>query len=223
MTFQIKSAIVLFISTCLFVTSCRKDDRDSVDQKNFPRKLYLTDFTFKDNVKIYTKNGEITDSVIKSRALISTGIDLISHPFNPLSAQESFVSFLSKDRFVMSNDEFSIETLSNTFVFRYVDSSAIPPHDLFVLNSAFYAYPLVTKNKNDNYFTYRRKFVGHGDYSALKISGMDLCILKRDTITGTITNRYVGFVLNEFNVDGIKTLGRYDTIAVREYNYHYKG
>ena len=90
-----------------------------------------------------------------------------------------------------------------------------------VAQEHFFKYPTLKKN-NDGTYTERRQFVGYGDYSALKISGMDLCILRRDAVTGAITERRVGFYLNEFNADGINTLGKYDTLAVREYNYHYK-
>ena len=204
----------MVISVSIFTTSCKKDNNDQ------PATLYLKNITLKDEVKVYTKDGEITDPQVRDQSKISTGINLISHPINP-QANPVHVTFLSNNSFLLSSDRYSYEKLNDTFIFTYIDSLLVHPQDDdFLTVLPFYKYSTV-RNNNDGTSIYGRQFVGHGGYSALKISGMDLCVLKRDTVTGAITQRRVGFDLNEFNADGIKSLGKYDTLAVREYSYNY--
>jgi hypothetical protein len=216
MRFQFFTLILLFISFGLFTASCKKE------HSNLPATLYHDNFTFKDEAKIYTKDGEITDPAVKARSITSTGLDLILHqPFNPQAASAYRVTFSSNDLFLMGSDHFRYEKLSDRLIFKYIDSSIVTiENESLVFEEPFFKYPELKKN-SDGTYTSRRQFVGYGDYTALNISGMDLCILRRDAATGAITERRVGFHLNEFNTNGISTLGKYDTLAVREYSYHY--
>jgi hypothetical protein len=214
MRFQFKACVLVVILVSIFTTSCKKDHND------LPATLYLKNITFKDEVRIYTKNGEITDPLVRDRSKISTGINLISHPINP-QANSAHVTFLSNNSFLLTSERYSYEKLNDTFIFTYVDSLLVHPNGNDVLTVIPFYKNSTVRNNNDGTFTYWKQFVGHGGYSALQISGMDLCVLKRDTVTGAITQRRFGVDLNEFNADAIKSLGKYDTLAVREYSYNY--
>ena len=214
MTLQFKSLILLFISICLFTTSCKKSESEI---NNLPTNLYFKNLTFNDDVRVYTREGEITNPVVRAKSILSTGIGLVA----PQPNSSNHVTFLSNNSFLLYNDRYNFEKINETFFFKYIDSVIVGPEDDLVAALALYKYPTAIKNNAGNYI-YRRQFVGYGNYSALKISGIDLGFLKRDTITGAIVKRLVGYELNEFNADGIKSLGKYDTIAVREYSYQYE-
>jgi hypothetical protein len=214
MTLQVKPLILLFITVCLFTISCKKDD-SKID--NLPTTLYFRNLTFKDDIKVYTRDGEITDPVVRAQSIISTGVGLVA----PNPSSTGHVTFLSDNSFLLNNDSYNFKKTGDTFIFNDIDSAIVGPQDGWIAALPFYKYPTATKIDNGNYI-YRRQFVGYGNYSALKISGMDYGILKRDTVTRAIIERRVEYQLNEFNRDGIKALGKYDTMAVREYSYQYE-
>jgi len=62
MRLQFKACVLVVISVSTFTTSCKKDDND------LPATLYFRSITFKDEVKVYTKNGEIIDPVVRDQS-----------------------------------------------------------------------------------------------------------------------------------------------------------
>ena len=214
MSLQVKPLILLFISATLFTTSCKKND---VEINKLPSTLYFKTLTFNGDVRVFTREGEITNPVVRAQSIVSTGIGLVV----PQPNSSNYVTFLPNNSFLLYTDSYNFEKITDRFIFKYIDSFIVGPEDNLVAPLPLYKYPTARKN-NDGNLIYRRQFVGYGNYSALKISGMDYGILKRDTVTRAIIKRLVGYELNEFNADGIRSLGKYDTIAVREYSYQYE-
>lgn len=213
MIIRLKPDILLVISVCICTISCKKDHSKII---SLPTTLYFKTHTFSDTVKVYTRNGEIKDPAVKAQSIITTGVGLVS----PLPNSSNYVTFLSNNSFLLYNDHYDFKQTNDTFIFKYIDSFIISPGDLLIAALPFYKYPTARKNSAGN-LIYRKQFVGYGDYTSLKISGLDYGILKRDTVTGAILKRIVGYELNEFNAEGINSLGKFDTIAVREYSFQY--
>jgi hypothetical protein len=214
MTIQLKPAILLFLSICVFTISCKKDHNEI---SSLPTTLYFKTLILNDTIKVYTREGEVKDPAVKAHSIIATGVGLVT----PLPNSSNYVTFLSNNSFLLYTDHYDFQKTNDRFVFNYIDSFRVSPEDLLIAPLPFYKYPTARKNSAGN-LIYRRQFVGYGDYTSLKISGMDYGILKRDTITRAILKRIVGYELNEFNAEGINSLGKYDTIAVKEYSFQYE-
>ena len=133
------------------------------------------------------------------------------------------MTFVSDNGFRMGlYDEFSYIKNDNSFNFRRVDSSTGPFHYYASLIAPFTLYPEMRPDTNGNYI-YSESLVGNGNYSALNIDKLDICLLKNDPVTGKIIIRYGRMnISNVFNKEGIKTLGSKDTIAVREFRFEYR-
>lgn len=211
---NLKPVNLLFISIIVFVVSCKKNH---IEVSNFPTTLNFKTLISNDRIRVFTREGEINDPVVKAQSIISTGVGLVTP--NPNSSNQ--VTFLSNNSFLLGNDLFEFQKTNDKFVFNYLDSFIVIEGDLLIDLLPFYKYTNTRTNNSGN-LIYRRQFVGYGDYNSLKISGMDWGILKRDTITGDVLLRNVGYQKNEFNPDGIYSLGKYDTLAVREYSFQYE-
>jgi hypothetical protein len=118
------------------------------------------------------------------------------------------------------SDKYSlVDDSSGTLLFANNESSTISANDATVKFAPLYKYPGL-QSSGDN-FIYHNPIILHGNYSMMKQSGMDFCYLQRDANTNKVIKRYVQWNSNEFNINGINSLGKRDTLAIREYTSNF--
>jgi len=208
---------ILLLLTLISVTgvSCKKDNAAT---NKFPKTLEYQGITFISTERVFTNKGEITDSVIKAKAIVSTGLNLILHP-NRIKEDPIVVN--SKNEIQIGGDKYSFieENQDHKLIFSANISSVITPSASAVKLAPLYQYSGL-KSSGDN-FIYHWPLILQGDYSAFKLSQMDFCYLQRNSNTGKLIARNVTWIANEFNTKGLSILGDRDTIAIREYTLNY--
>jgi len=210
----------LFILVSVFTVlnfSCKKEATSQ-----FPVSLVLKNITLK-GIHVYTRDGEITDPSLIASAIQSTGVNDVIYNFGPQNDPRATVTFDSDNRFRIGlYNEFSYIKNNNNFNFHRLDSSTGPFHYYASLIAPFTVYPEMRPDGNGNYI-YSECLVGNGDYTALNTDNLDICLLKKDPVTGNLIIKYASRnISNIFNMEGLNTLGSKDTIAVREFRYEYR-
>src|SRR4030095_3370416 len=216
-SFSLLLVLVSIFSVLSF--SCKKEN----ETVQFPVSLVLKNISLKGDIHVYTRDGEITDPSLKASAIKSTGVNDIIYNFGPQNDPTATVTFFSDNEFRMGlYEEFSYIKKDNSFNFRKLDSSIGPFHYYTSLIAPFVLYPEMKPTTNGNYI-YSSGLIGSGNYTALDIDKLDICLLQKDSVTGNIIIKYSSRnISNVFNKEGIKTLGSKDTIAVREFRFEYR-
>jgi hypothetical protein len=200
------------VSSILF--SCRKND----DQNQPSTTLTLRSYMPKGDFRVFSKGGEVSDPAVIASFIRSSGMQNIMYSYGPQQNAGSTIAFINDTAFSIGLHEYySYTKLSNGFLFKKMDYNTNNSYDFNLARvNPFMKYPEMNINANGSY-TYRRIFAGYGDKSNLNIPGIDLILGKRDDVTGAFIGNYGSFGnTNEFNKEGVKTLGPRDTIIIRE-------
>jgi len=209
----------LLLSLYFSIFSCKKDSSNANSNNKFPRKLYLTQITQKDIVRVYTANGEITDASQKDKFLGPA-----KEYFNLVYQQgdTSAMTFINRDTALLISPTEKFVVTNNNGQFIFTDAEYRVPVDKTDILYEFlkYDYPLIAVPVAANIgapYLGKEVIVGYGDYNTLKLSRFSYKLTSRTSNTSTyIYNINFGFIYNEFNSAVISQLKANDTLAVQE-------
>ncbi|MDO3641904.1 hypothetical protein [Mucilaginibacter sp. L3T2-6] len=209
---EIYSKGVTFVSIlAMALLSCKKGGTPERSSTT----LYLKGTTSKGTFA-YTRNGQITNSLLVSRAEAATGLDALQN----LPVIKDDVTFRADGLFQWGGDFYTYVKTNDHFVFRaYKDP--VDSTNYAVVFWPFFKEPTATVLPNGNIYA-SRVIVASGDMTLFHINRMYVSILRRDSVTNAIKYREETTVNNEFNAEGVKTLGKNDTLAVKEYTLDYR-
>lgn len=200
------------------VTACKKDKPIEEKKEPQPQALRLKSLTFKGGIRVYTKDGEITDPAIIAKATISTGINLLNHTINE---KVPVAFFLDQNTFKMAPSIYAFKKNGDQFLFTLNSTMNIPKTDINIIAAPFVKFTGLGQANTDGTTAYNKQFVAYGDQDEIKLSAVDICHLRKFDNTPRTKGWWLESALNEFDVKGISTLGVRDTLAVREYSYNY--
>jgi hypothetical protein len=212
-----KPILLLFTITSITVLSCKKDNRTSNSINTFPKTFQYQGVTLSTE-RVFTYQGEVTNPAIKTKAIASTGLNLISHP------AQNDLTFTSPKAIKIVADHYHLTSSAGgkQAFFNDVDSeiSLDNGDDIRAVLSPFYKiFNILHENNKD---TYTSSLVVTGDNSETKIIGLDICFLHRDPVTNKLIGRFMTSSSNEFNLPGVNmALDKNDTIAIREFTSNY--
>lgn len=215
------SRLILYSSLLCFLFSCKKNSSNA-DIK-FPRNLYITQVIQKDEVRLYTADGEITDAIKKQNFL---GQDKQYFNLSYKQGDSGQITFLSRDTALITSP--SIKSLVNynngQFIFTgleyllYVDQSDIL-YKMLKYPNPLSPNPLPSSNTLNAIYMGKELHVGYGDFNTVKISCLSYKIK-----SGT-SNNYdmrAGTLFNEFDKTVLSQLKTNDTLAVQESSWVFK-
>lgn len=200
------------------VTACKKDKPVEEKKEPQPQALTLKSLTFKENIRAYTKDGEITDPAVIARAIVSTGMNIVNHTTHE-KVPTAF--FLDQNNFKMAPFIYDFKKNEDRFLFTLNAALNIPTTDLNIVAAPFVKYKGLGKVNSDGTTVYNKQFVAYGSEDDIKLSGIDICHVRKFDNTPRTESWSLLSALNEFDVKGISTLGARDTLTVREYTYNY--
>ena len=221
------NTLILFAIVFIFFNACEKDKNLQTSDDQFPSRLYPVNSIII-STKVYSRNGEVTDSLLIKGAFETTGMNILLRPKNSslIGDSSSYIRFVSRNQFYLepaSSQPYSVTKTDSLFVFTNTDSNFNPipaTPSYYQLADMFFKYPELTRISSSVAIG-KRKFSGYGDYNKLSLRGLDMCVLQRDSVTKAFQQRFFRTTYNEFDTASVKYLGKYDTIAVRRYDVNY--
>jgi len=208
-------SLSLLLLATLGSTSCKKDPEEPVDEK-----LYLKSRTFKAENRVFTRDGEITSASIKDKAVERTGLGIIV--YLNIVPNSSAVSFPTPQALLWNADSFNYERNNDQLILKDGRSRVLATDDNIALVAPFYKYGTIVASETPGYLNYERKFVAYGNEQELKISMLNIALIKSDETTGKRKHNVIVLTNNEFNPQSISSLGARDTLAIREYTENYQ-
>jgi len=220
MKLSYKPIALLFTVISIAAVSCKKDRQTQSSTDTFPKAFQYQGVTLSAE-RVFTYQGEVSDPVVKAKAIISTGLNLMSHS---VSTPQNDITFTSPEKIEIANDHYSGHLSSNGKQTFYNDVhteiSMDNGDDIRAVFSPFYKH-LNIFNENNKYL-YTSSLIFTSDNSAAKVIGIDICFLHRDPTTNKLIKKYTTSSSNEFNPPSINTaLGKNDTLAIREFTTNY--
>lgn len=215
----LKTKIFFLLAICGCFVACKKNN----DQKYvyFPETLYLTNITKQTEVKLFTKDEEITDTAIINRFIKNeTNFDLQNQAIN---ASEQMV-FESKSLAQFGNPKLAYDLNSDfanrktEFIFYSQRQNPVNPQDLAFLLLKIKAPVVATGVAPNITYTTKDVKVANGSYLDLNFSVTSYKIKQSTgTQSGTTYNQPVNIDAN-----ALAQLQTTDTIAVQEFILNYK-
>jgi hypothetical protein len=184
------------------VMACKKDK--TVEEKKEPQLqpqiLKLKSLTFKGEIRVYTKDGEITDPAIIAKAIVSTGMNIITHTVNE---KIPVASFLDQSTFKMAPLTYSFKKNEDQFLFTLPSTMNIQTNDLNIIAAPFVKHTGLGKVNSDGTTAYNKQFVAYGNQDEIKLSAVDICHLRKFDNTPRTESWWLESCLNEFFFKGI--------------------
>jgi len=205
----------LLLFTTLGITSCKKDAEEPVDEN-----LYLKSRTFKGENRVFTRDGEITSPSIIEKAIERTGLGIIV--YLKIVPNSSSLYFPTPLAMLWNADSFDVERNKDQFVLKNRSIRVLATDDNIALVAPFYKYGTIAASQTPGYVNFERKFVAYGNEQELKISMLNIALIKSDETTGKRKHNVIVLTNNEFNPQSISSLGARDTLAIREYTENYQ-
>ncbi len=209
--------IFLLFALCGSILSCKKGEKGS-----YPKTLYQTSkFIKKYDIRLYTKNGEITEANTIEKFTYDPWGDVVFTLENIPISENNTITFLSKNSMQFRNRNLTYDLVSDVsnpnseFVFFSQSENNIDPEHLYYKILKFKS-PLIAIG-SDRIVGYNAKeiLVANGSYSELNLSV--LCL--------QIGHHYKRIHFNQpvvFDATFLEQLQTTDTIAVKEYIVNYK-
>jgi len=210
-----KSLLSLLLLTTLGITSCKKDPEEPIDKN-----LYLKSRTFKGENRVFTRDGEITSPSLIEKAIDRTGLGMIV--YLKIDPNSSAVSFPTPQAMMWDADSFQVERSNDQFIIKNHSTRVLKTDDNIALVAPFYKYGKISASETPGYVNFEREFVAYGNEQELKISMLNIALIKSDEITGKRKHNVIVLTNNEFNPQSISSLGARDTLAIREYTQDYR-
>jgi len=201
----------LVLAVLILSISCKKQSEEII---NYPQKLYLTQISSKQNVRLFTNNSEIkSSSAINSFIGDNSNFQIIAS--NQFTPNTDYIEFLSSDSAIFSTSnsfKYHVTKSGNQFILKSqpgflstdntVRSIMKYPNEVI---KGIPGYPNTDRESSTQ--------IGYGNYSTF-----ELCWLAYKIVYHSINGNYLatGILRNEFNPNVISTLGAHDTLAIQE-------
>ncbi|RQO74709.1 hypothetical protein DBR43_04810 [Pedobacter sp. KBW06] len=199
------------------IAACKKDNPPEEKKKPQPKHLIMKSLTFKNEIRVYTKDGQITDPAIVAKAIAASGMNSIVHKLY----EKGPLIFIDQNTLKMASYAYAIKKNEDQFLFTMADTLSIPTNDLNLIAAPFFKFKGLGKAGTNGKTAYNKQFVAYGDQNEIKLSAVDIYHLRKFDNTPRTESWLAESALNEFDVKGISTLGLRDTLTVREYSYNY--
>jgi hypothetical protein len=206
-----KTLLIIISLTVFLFASCKKDQIQVV---NFPQVVFLSKLNVKTSFKVYTKDGEITNSMFIN--------EFKSSPlFNKLETKtldpSENITFLSADSAVFgaSNTKFNIVKNDDQLLF-YSPLIAQGSYNNPIYDIPKYSSEKISVTQNNFDYLTKQVRVAYGNYRSLNVSKLSYLLKSGNTIYQS------GTLLNELNENISKKLKSTDTLAVQEYTLSFK-
>ncbi|TAF45242.1 MAG: hypothetical protein EAZ51_09645 [Sphingobacteriales bacterium] len=216
---NINSKIFFLFALCGCLASCKKND----EQKYvfFPEKLYLKNISKQSEVRLFTKNREITNTdtianFIKNEPNFNLQIQSFDASQTLVFESKSVAQIGNPKQAYDLNSDFVIK--KTEFLFFSQKSIAVNPQDLtYILLKV--KPPLVTVGTAPNLiYTTKEVKVAKGSYLNLNFSALSYKIKHANGLKqGTIYNQLISI-----DAAFLAKLQTTDTVAVQEFIYNYK-
>jgi hypothetical protein len=214
-----------FLCLSLF-TACKKTDTAETDKNPLPADLVLKSVAY-GPVKVYGNTAEVTDTTLIAAAKISTGYFIYTFRDATYAPGDyagiSLWGDVNTPTVRNGNTMFSAVKNGDDFVFTAQDSLVIQPPVLgygyfdSYISEPFLKYAQYTPAANG--LVVKRQIMGAtGNYSKLTVKGVVIAIVRRDPVTKAWLSKSYNSSYNEFNMNGLQTLGRYDTLITRPFD-----
>lgn len=211
---SIRLVVLLVIGT---VVSCKNEDRGP----SYPSTLYITKVSNVSKIRVFTKNGEITnDQVAESFKKRFAFFDISE----TIVAPEPIVTFVSADTAKFANEDFQ------RFVVREDDrllfyTPYLPVYSSDAKNNIARdfdkeGYPLGVSSPTSNQPDYMRRIIwpAKGDQKNLEFMVASYVQIRSDSLTNSYSNFYITGSMMEFDQSAVR-LSNSDTLAILTYSY----
>ncbi|WP_316822924.1 hypothetical protein [Pedobacter gandavensis] len=206
-----KTIGLLFLFSAIF-TACKKEPKS--ENIVFPVNFYVHQLKVKSGVRLFTKDGEVTDPIKISKF---AGHKDFFNIKDSLVVQPEFlfsITSLDSARFTIGNynNKYTYEIKGNKFLFSSAQVFPLPENSP-ELNDKLFKYQSVI---NLGMYQVQRPIqLAYGDFKAVELPMQIYYIARRTESSYHITN---GFSNNEINESFLTTLKNQDTLAYRTYH-----
>jgi hypothetical protein len=220
---NLKIKTILFLALCGYLPSCKKGgEQQSIF---FPQTLYFTQLSAKTGVRVFTKNGQITDPIVIARFIKNTTNFNLQN--QAIDANDKLI-FTSKSNvlFGVPGVPFDLNSgfasTKTEFIFHSQKQNTVNTQSLAYKLLKFKA-PLKTIGTAPTLtYTSPEVRVAYGNYLDLNFSVLSYKIAQDDGITLETQTNIVSNQAIDFNAAFLAQLPTIDTIAVQEFIYNYK-
>ncbi|QRR00754.1 hypothetical protein [Dyadobacter sandarakinus] len=217
--------LMKYLYALLFISllSC---ERPEIEQPaEFPSTLYLSRISIKSKVRLYTAKKEITDQAIIDRFVESNGGFRLK---DSSVVSDEYIKFISPDsaEMVNSSSSFLITKNDKQLLFKSTKKQIVTQGQM---KSSFnmLKYRSEFEPVWDNKFSTYNMMVGYGNYSELSMSVFEYLRVWWTTSFDSLFFQHpdlykassYGKTLNEFDESYVNSIGKADTLAIREYFY----
>ena len=221
--------IFAFLSLFFLVVSCEKDTAD-VNGVTYPSVVTARSLETRGAVRMFTKDGEVTDEASIARFIAGGGIhepNIFEESFE--SHPDSKITFHSKDSLTFADEilKFGItETQEGKFMIsRDFRSEVItqPPYIMSVIEDLWrmgiHRSPLEKiLQSNGFFFTGKEYRVGYGSFKSFKLPVLLFKLKRQSSVEESKSMRMnLGNRFDEFDEDFISTLANEDTLAIQQH------
>ncbi|MDH7463634.1 hypothetical protein QEG73_20205 [Chitinophagaceae bacterium 26-R-25] len=194
--------------------SCKKQS----EVVKYPQRLYLTQISSKQNVRLFTNNSEIkSSSVINSFVGDNSNFQIIAA--NQFTPNTDYIDFLSSDTAMFSTSDYvkyDVTKSGNQFILKSQIGFPYSDNVMRSIVRSIMKYPgqevKGPPGMPTSGFEYGTS-IGYGNYSNFELCWLAYKIVKHPTNGNYLAT---GMLQNEFNPNVISTLGANDTLAIQE-------